>query len=657
MPNAGLSVDRVRRLLDDVPPRPKAPRPCAPVRAARSTFEGPQLPVTPTYADWSADGRGRRIGRESAPTATLSAAEIARGGPARRAEITRRHKDFVAHLSGASVADAAMTALSVERRGYNLNASASRVDACASDGRSVGVDLTDVANPKVDGSLELLLETFEAVLLSRRPPEAAKSLFRFLLAPGGVLNPQTAPRVEPADRFETPKLVCWDFNGTVERDRNLGFRPDVGLVTDNLNAMGAASVITTSIDPRAVEEMMVRANLRFNAYFGGPQVRPTPGAKQYAGVAAAYGLSRGEARHHMVTIGDSQTDRSGDLRGVVFINSDSDTPAELIQQLLVAMERAGGGSFARGLDALCPRPIDDRPQTIRVGDLAMEVSWPDDTRGPKVAKLRLERDASGVLRGLLSPASDDVASIAAYELNLRHVENQLDEQQLAEVVAGMDRVADPHALLASVELRAERRAEEIRVARLGADRIEEWLTEEPSAADVRAIVELVARAGDPRATEAMLRFAPRYAEVVAAREPIALAKLDERLAAAEKSLLAAIENAPRGRLKRTADRKAIAKIDKLVGKLPGSAEDLETHFAKLADKGVAPAVARHLEKVAKDWDKIVARARDAQHAHFAKLAALDVPALLDGSRSIARVRDATWQTIVDALATCERNAA
>lgn len=665
--NTGLQVDWVRRQFDaDIPARPKAPEPAPSVESVRrAPPTDVQLPVTPTFAGWNRDGSTARLTRAARPTTTLSASEIAQGAPALRSELLRRHRDFLGHVSKAAVASPARPELSVSRAGFSLSASADRIRVSAKDGRVLTIDLTDPERPvlKTNGeergaAMTLLLETFEAHLVSkglfgirRKPSAAMKSLFAYLLGPGGALNSQATPNVPPELRFAHPKLVCWDFNGTVERERNSGFRPDIGFVTDNLNQMGALSVITTSVDPRAVEETMVQANLHFNAYFGGDEVRPTTGKKIYRGVAETYGLSERDAPHHMVTIGDSSTDQSADLPDVIFLNSDADTPAEVIQIFLHRLDALGDGSFARGLDALLERSLDREPQRLRVGNIAFDVVLDDDGGAPcpKITRLRTEQDASAVVDTLRSrPPRSDLSEAAAYALAHRHIENQLPETELAGLAARANEVADPEALLGSLALRSARRHEEVRVARLAADGLDDWLGGHPSASSVRLVVELAVRADDPAVTATLAKWAPTYSSTTRALEVVARDQLADDAAALDNVLAKALETTRStgpgidegvtDALHRAIDRDDLGALREVV--------------ATIANDGCPPAVRPLLEGIRTYLPSFVEHLSQKIDERYEKRHALDVEALVAGAQGGRR--SATWIANDDAIAALAR---
>ncbi len=666
--NPGLSVDWVRREFDaDVPKRPKAPPSTEPLAARGAPPTPIQLPVTPTYASLDVDRSAVRIGREARPTTTIGAKEILRSAPERRAELLRRHRDFLGHVTRASTANPELGKLSASRAGFDLTATATAVRIDAPDGRWVTVDCTDPERPVLasDGAergaaLERLIEGFEALLVGRGlfglrldPKRGVREAFAYLLGPGGALNAQATPNVPPTQRFAHPKLVCWDFNGTVERERNAGFRPDIGFVTDNLNQMGALSVITTSVDPRAVEETMVAANLHFNAYFGGPEVRPTPGKKLYEGVAKAYGFDAKDAPHHMVTIGDSATDQSADLAGVVFLNSDSDTPAEVIQRFLFELDRAGDGSFARGLEATLERPLDAEPQSLSLGELAFDVAL-DDRDGapcPKVANLRVGLDTDALLDVLERPAPpNDLDGAARYALALRHVENQCDESTLAAVAARAGATADPGAVLASLALRQSRRTEEVRVARAAATGIDSWLDDHPSAKAVEALVDFIATAGDPAALADLQAWAPTYAARTAACHDAAKATLASDFA----RLGDALDGAMNRTTKRSSpgrDRERLDAVQNAIEHLPEQVDRLiELLDETEATRDLAPA----LRAIAEAFPDLRAMAEAELDAKFTARAEVDVPARLAGADAHAVRRTETWRTndaAIEALAT------
>lgn len=516
-----------------------------------------QLTVTARDADLNTDGSSERLHRTAAPTATLSIDEILQAPQQRRDELLRRYQGMLQTRLGAS-ADAAvdgMTDRTIKRGPWQVTLAATAVDISSDDGSGRGhklhVDLAtpgkpqltlepDAATPDRGAMLAFALKAFGEMLFEpARPgsrgqaePELAK-LFGLLLGPQGLLNPQDTAPLKASDRFLTPKLIAWDFNGTVG-DGKSSFRPDMRDVTDNLNRMGAASVITTTIDPLPVEKLMGEANIRFNGFFGYKEVRDYPANKHYRGVAESYGLDLDAARGRLAVIGDSETDIPSDLSGVLFVHNDDQTPAEAIERLLHRLDQEGGGRFDQGLEKLLrDRGIDALPCQVELDNLSFTVELRDGgldgkpCQVPVICELRVHFDTAE-LTTLLGTLPDPalLASHSRYDLGLRYIEGELEPARLPEVLRGLDHAADKPAVIAAGARRIQDRQALCGRARTVAEKLLTSTDARPFD-DLLELCQRLASVGDSAVATSLAVFADQFDDINARAKPLALQQLTD----------------------------------------------------------------------------------------------------------------------------------
>lgn len=155
------------------------------------------------------------------------------------------------------------------------------------------------------------------------------------------------------------KLVCWDYNGTIEGyDYNAHsriIRPNFAEVLKALRADGYSSVVTTSINKRSVEDGLKAIGLDtlIDGVFGGRRSKRRD-AKDYKDVLKAMQVPEDQAPQDVVVIGDKPHDHPGDLEKVVFIYNPEGhrTDARVVQKLLAELYQRGNSHFYRGFEAL-----------------------------------------------------------------------------------------------------------------------------------------------------------------------------------------------------------------------------------------------------------------------------------------------------------------
>lgn len=214
----------------------------------------------------------------------------------------------------------------------------------------------------------------------------------------GQVSPGTTfrPRHDPASHFISPKLIAYDLNGTAEG------RYGIDTTTAAFNAMGARSIITTTVKASIAEEAMQKERAPFAGFHGGDEVRPSFGNKVYRSVGATYGLDVELMKHQMVIIGDSETDAPGDLSGVVFIHNDARTPAQALMLLIAELDARGHGSVLDGYRALAKSPSFG-PLSFRT-----ETRSPRGNTVPVIADVEVAYSVPLLAEALVSTASDPV---------------------------------------------------------------------------------------------------------------------------------------------------------------------------------------------------------------------------------------------------------
>ncbi|MFH1807680.1 MAG: HAD family hydrolase [Pseudomonadota bacterium] len=659
---------------------------------------GLQLAVTARDADLNRDGSSVRLHPDARPTATLSVPEILAAPAERRSQLLQRYSALLHSCAGAATSsdvDLGSTALRIQDGPWSLEV-ANRVvtvtgSADRAQPRTLRVDLSTLDAPALSldppagaqrgEALALLLECFGHLLFksSHRAANAAVDpnaarVFELLLGPGGVLNPQNSLRIPATLSFKSPKLIAWDFNGTVGDGRD-HFRPDMREVADNLHRMGAVSVITTTIDPLPVEKLMTEAEIRFDAFFGRKEVRDYPANKHYTGVAKHFGLDARTAPDRMVVVGDSATDIPSDLPGVLFIHNDDSTPAEVIQLLLHALDDRGEGSLVRGLDLLLDgHDPATAPVQVQLGRIAFVVELRDGGAPgspcpvPVIHEVRVNYSTAELCQTLAEiPPQASLEARTDHDLALRFIEGPLAAERLPEVLRGLGDAADLGSVVAAGQLRLEQRAALVEHAR----KLAEQLLTSPGEQPMDELLELcgqLARVGDGTTARLLERFVDAFPVLNSRARPAALRQLDQdrdqlrqllaRARIARPQAGPAPSAAERARLQPATEEdflgrhaRAIKKLfeqaaaDPLAAPAPLRAALLkklevyiEQPFAGVGDV---------LGQMADALDDSHSRARQALVDIFAEREARagQLPALLPLARSAARQQEALWADV------------
>ncbi len=513
-----------------------------------------ELPVTARDAGLNRDGSALRLHHKAKPTNTLTLDEIVVAPEQRREELLRRFRDLLASKAGVSEGlDPAAARLSIQDGPWRIEVSAGVIRVVAqlddTERYELTIDATTPTRPQVTldppsaergAALALLLDAFDHLLckpvhLARRIDPKASQLFELLLGPGGIMNPQDRQLLPAGQRFRNPKLIAWDFNGTVGDGRG-SFRPDLRDVTDNLNRMGAMSVITTTIDPQPIERLLAQANIHFNAFFGGREVRDYPKNKHYQVLAEAYGFEADATRARMVVIGDSKTDIPSDLPGVLFINNDDQTPAEVIQLLLHRLDELGDGDFALGLErAGAADLMPGERRTIEMSPISFSVELRDGSNGdtpslvPTLHDVRVHlNDVELVTLLATAPDPADLDQRARHELGFRFIECILPEERLAGLLRQLADVPEKRSLIAAGQVRLEERRALVQSARGLAQRL---LTEPDQMPFERllGLTEALAEVGDSEVSDQLAELVDHFPQLNRAAAATARAELvDDR---------------------------------------------------------------------------------------------------------------------------------
>jgi len=171
--------------------------------------------------------------------------------------------------------------------------------------------------------------------------------------------------------MQTPtKLVCWDWNGTIEgrsfgRDLGSDYRGDlranIADVMAELRVQGYANVVTSTIPESSIQFELKRFQLDgvIDRIFGNARSR-NGSSKEYKNSVEAMQIPVNEAPARVAVIGDNEHDNPCDLEKVVFIYNPEgfDTDARIVQQLLYELDQRGNGSFYHGFETLKAKDVD-----------------------------------------------------------------------------------------------------------------------------------------------------------------------------------------------------------------------------------------------------------------------------------------------------------
>ncbi|MBL8958159.1 MAG: HAD family hydrolase [Myxococcaceae bacterium] len=644
-PTSGAVVDR-----------PKTPVADAPVRtqpADRYTPIG--LPVTTLNAELSLKGTQVQVGPHAPPRPVLAMEEIRLAPADHRRTLVRRFAASLAFVAGNTLQKTSVSSPaegSTKLGPWSLTSKNGELTVSHAGGQSVTLSASSVlkGDPR-DRARELLVDAFSHLLAKRGDPQAEKLAASSYLFAHGVLASQGRPKAQ-REGMVTPKLIAWDFNGTVQAD-NGRFRPGMAQTVESLRRLGAMNVLTTSISAEPSERAMDEANIYFDAHFGNAEVRPTKGSKQYEGVAGLFGLDVEASHDNMVTIGDSVTDISGDRAAGLFIHDRDMVAGPAIEQLLLELDRRGDGSLRKGLAALLDGRSLDKPQTLRLGALQFDVSLRPGNPGkpgrdlPVIDRLHITLGPSEVAAILGAPISPAIEDSAQYRLAYEHLATTLDEQLVPQAIRAVK--GDTTAVREAVERRLTERGEDVAVARKHAGGLKAWLAEPVSFDEVQGNLLELAQVGDPevaRAVRAAVRSFAADSEQAGAATMAAIGAQAKALQGALSSAANVID--PSAKLTR-ADIKIINRV----------LEQPETMFTRFGEVMTAlshlPSDDAQVEQIKQQLSKALPDVANEYRAYVKatfveRMARADELAPIDAlAAEAAKVRPAAFQQISAAL--------
>ncbi len=421
--------------------------------------------------------------------------------------------------------------LTVTRPGLRMSTDDGRVVVVTLDGETRAID-TVAAHA---GDAAFALRALDRALVRDGEVDAgAAAFFLPLFGPDGAFVRGRARGLPDDALFARPKLVCWDFNGTVERFDDGRTRADLPGSTACLRRRGGVCVLTTTMRPEKPELFLESHGVSFVAHYGDKQVRPTSGNKAYAGVARAHGVDPAEARHVMAVFGDSRTDAPQDLPGVLFFHNDAATPAPAVELLLAELDRRGRGSLADGLVALLDGlPATGENKRASVGPVSFVVELRDTGTPdapclvPTVHEVAVHHTVDELVRVLRKmPPPSKLDARALYRLALEDLADGFPLADVPAVLRGVAGHRGARAVRAAVNRRLAWHDEATARAREELlDKTPPWVRK-PTAVDdllrrLRALVEL----GDP---------------ALASRAQAVARELVDDASAAERDMLASI---------------------------------------------------------------------------------------------------------------------
>jgi len=424
-------------------------------------MDRPALPVTARDAAFNLDGSGAPVNAAARPKPTLDLSEILAVPEPRRGLLLWRfigHAALRAGMAAGQSTGELPAGVSVERPGLRLS----------SDGNTVDIEL-DGERRQIDprrvngGDALFALQAFSRALIRDGETDAvAAQLYLPLFGPDGAFVRGGAEPLPADARFRTPKLLCWDFNGTVEQFGDGRTRPEMAGGAQTLRRRGAMSVLTTTIGPEKPEQFLEQHGVSFVSHYGRAEVRPTKGNKQYRGIAAEHGVSAARAPEVMAVFGDSRTDIPSDLPGVVFFHNDARTPAPAVERVLMELDRRGDGDLAAGLaELLGGLPPLGEKRSARVGPIELTVEMRDGGSPqepcliPTVHAVRVEFNAAALTNVLREvPPPTDLDARGEYRLGLEHLAAAMPLGDVAAVLSGVAGTPGEAASKAAVERRS-----------------------------------------------------------------------------------------------------------------------------------------------------------------------------------------------------------
>jgi hypothetical protein len=516
------------------------------------------LPVTRTDAPLNIDGSLIGVHEKARPKATLGLDEILRAPAGQQDRLLWRFVGAVSLRAGLAIGKTSSEVpdgLSLSRAGATAEVGGGKVKLSL-DGD--GERTIDLAAPNANDGV-FALRVLERLLLKDGAVDGdAARLFLGLLGPGGAL---TGPAVDDDQRFTSPKLICWDFNGTLERHGDGRTRPGLPVSTSTLRRRGAVSALTTSIGPEKPERFLEENAIDLVGYFGGKEVRPTRGPKAYAGVLRAHGVPVDEARHLLGVVGDSKTDIPSDVPGVVFFHNSAVTPAPAVELLLAELDRVGGGSLADGLESVLgglPDVGDEKRAQLGAISFTVEMRNGGDDANPNwcptVHEVRVDyapHDLAARLEDV--PPKEDLDARARWRLAVEHLGEAFDEARVPALLDGLQGQTTTATAVGAIDRRLAWRQHEVGEARKLAAGLEGWLSAPLSAKAEAGRLAYLLALGDGEVAGQLEALAPRLAGLIDQAEPANLAALEAHADAvtdlvdkAKARALPVVPGAPRG---------------------------------------------------------------------------------------------------------------
>jgi hypothetical protein len=515
------------------PPSARAPANAEPA-AAPLVANRPALPVTRTDAPLNADLSVIGVHGEARPKGTLDLDEILQAPPERQSTLLWRFVGAAALRAGHALGTtlcALPSRLDVQRPGTRLSTDDARHVKITLDGETRTIDSTA---PSSADALFALRAFDRALIKDGAIDRDVATLFLPLFGPDGAFVRSGAKPLDAGERFARPKLICWDFNGTVERFGDGRTRADLPVSAAALRRRGAMSVLTTSMGPAPGEKFLEDAGVSFVSHYGRKEVRPTRGNKEYTGVARAHGVDVADAKHVMAVFGDSATDIPHDLPGVVFFHNSADTPAPVAERLLAAIDAAGHGSLHDGLEGLLGGyPAVGGVKRALVGPISFAVEMRDGGSPqspclvPTVHDVRVAYSSAELVAALKSaPTPEKLNARAAYRGALEHLADALDAGQVPEVLRSLRGTPGDAAARAAVERRVAWHGVEVERAQKFVGGADAWAERALSGDDVVRTLRALVATGDPQVAAQLPALAKHVVDVADAAERKLVASVD-----------------------------------------------------------------------------------------------------------------------------------
>lgn len=530
----------------------------APLRAPRpDAFERPQMPVSLLDAGLNLDRSGAQVNEAAPLKHSLNAREILLAAPERKDELVRRYCAFLSTLAGGALSRTQQLNLGDTNLEY-AGAKAEGVNhslKLSAAGQSVTLDIRKpLEGNEASAALDTALLTLERLLFTPQgiDPKAAE-LTLFLVGGDGILTRGKRPPMGSDEVFSNPKLLCWDFNGTVEKFGDGRPRGDLARTSRAMQRRGATSLITTTISPEKPETFMVDNQIAFGGYYGSEEVRPTKGNKSYRLLAETHGISKEDAPARMVIVGDSKTDIPSDLPGTVFLHNDAMTPAPALELLLNRLDQNGKGSFRAGLDDLTQGPLgpNEKIQNLRLQDLVFDVEMRNGSNDentalwvPTISNIRVAlgpQQVADIIAGV--PSTQDVNGRAGMHLALEHLAEGLEDAKVPDVIQALQNTSGAKAGLAAVDRRLAQRELEIEAGRKKAAALPELFSSVAPLEHVAQEVLSLLVLGDAEVASQLPAQVARIEELANAAESQALVALRQD---AEELFAAALSLAQQG---------------------------------------------------------------------------------------------------------------